>query len=125
MKAMTEEKIGQVWLGWERQQVQNGLRKTLPCDLNENRTNHESRLKSDGLNGDQIKILQILEEDGAQSSVQLGKIINKKSVSISLLVNKLIGQNRVRRVGKTDRGGPRKNGTAVWIYDVVGENDGI
>ena len=114
---MTEEQIGQVWLGWERQQVQNGLRKTLPCDLSENRSGHESRVQSGELNDDQIKILQILKENGAQSSVQLGEKINKKSVVISLLTSKLIRQSMVKKVGMTDRRGPRRSKTPVWIYD--------
>ena len=116
---MTEEQIGQVWLGWERQQVQNGLRKTLPCDLSENRSGHESRVQNGELNDDQIKILQILKENGAQSSVQLGEKINKKSVVISLLTSKLIRQSMVKKVGMTDRRGPRRSKTPVWIYDLV------
>lgn len=123
MKAMTEEKIGQVWLDWERQQVRNGERRTLPCDLSENRSGHESWVQSNEFNDDQIKILQILEEYGASSSIELGKKLNKKSVSVSLLAKKLISQNKVKKVGMTDQRGSRRGKTPVWIYDVVEEND--
>ena len=84
-----ERTYGKALLEYERTKAKEGKRPKLPCDMIENRTNHESRFLSNEFNDDQIKILQILEENGAQSSVQLGKRINKKSVSVSLLTKKL------------------------------------
>ena len=117
-KKINEEKVGQRWLQWEREQVTMGKRRTLPCDLWGNRTGHESRIQSNELNDDHIKILRILQNDGPQSSIKIGERLGKKSISVSLLMNKLINQNKVRKVGLTERSGPKKNGTAVWIYDI-------
>ena len=116
---MTEAEMGEAWLAWERMQVEKGKRPLLPCDVIENRTKHESRLLSDELNADQIKILKLLEDHGSLSSVELGKKLNKKSISISLLTKKLIKHKKVRKVGLTDRSGPKNSGTAVWIYEAT------
>ena len=112
---MKEEKIGQAWLAWERKQVQLGLRKTLPCDIVEK--------KQDELNSDHIAILKILKTFGAHNSIALAQRLNKSPAQIARLMRKLIQQRKAQKIGMTERLGPKKNGTAIWIYDVVEEND--
>ena len=119
---MTEAEFGKAMLEYERNDAKAGRRPKLPCDLTEKKENYEGRLNSYEFNDDQIQIIKMLEKSGAQSSVELGKKLNKKSISISNLTKKLISVNRVKKVGMTDQRCSRRHKTKVWIYDVVEKN---